>query len=143
MNLLRLGLLALTLGAASCASVATETLQAPPLIGKLERPSYFQCLHEARGRLEQAPCISNEAKWQREQLDLAYQALLAKLDAKQRAELEKAQAAWEAFLQAENRFSVAVYYPQPGSSDLSVSTNEILWVIQRRQQLQRHLDLNE
>lgn len=143
MNLLRLGLLALTLGAASCASVATETLQAPPQIGRLERPSYLQCLHDAHGRLEQAPCIANEAKWQREQLDLAYKALHAKLDAKQRAELEKAQAAWEAFMEAENRFAVSVYYPQPGSSDLSVSTNEILWIIQRRQQLQRHLDLNE
>lgn len=143
MNLLRLGLLALTLGAASCASVATETLQMPPMIGKLERPSYFQCLHDANGRLEQAPCIANEAKWQREQLDLLYKALLAKLDAPQRAELEKSQAAWEAFLNTETAFAASVYYRQPGSSDLSVSTNEILWIIQRRQQLQRHLDLNE
>ena len=138
MNLLRLGLLALTLGAASCASVATETLQAPPQIGRLERPSYLQCLHDAHGRLEQAPCIANEAKWQREQLDLAYKALHAKLDAKQRAELEKAQAAWEAFMEAENRFAVSFYDPQGGSSDLTVDTNEIRWIIQRRQQLNQH-----
>lgn len=142
MNPIRIALLALSLGAASCATVASETLEAPPALGQLESKTYLACMKKANGRLEQAPCIQNEKQWQYRQLELLYKSLATKLSEPQRTELAKSQAAWKAFVNAEAAFAASVYYPQLGSSDLSVSTNEIMWVVQRRQQLQQHLDLN-
>lgn len=142
MKTIRIALLALSLGAASCASVANETLDAPPALGRLESKTYLDCMKKANGRLEQVPCIQNEKSWQYRQLELLYQSLETKLKEPQRAELAKSQAAWKAFVAAETAFATSVYYPQLGSSDLSVSTNEIMWIVQRRQQLQQHLDLN-
>ena len=142
MKPIRIALLALSLGAVSCATVANETLEAPPKLAKLERAGYLQCLDNAKGRLEQAPCIQNEKAWQLKQLDLIYQRLATKLNNEQRKDLAKSQDAWKAFMAAETGFAASVYYHQPGSSDFSVPTNEILWIVQRRQQLQQHLDLN-
>ncbi|WP_171984683.1 lysozyme inhibitor LprI family protein [Hydrogenophaga sp. A37] len=122
--------------------MANETFEAPPALGQLESATYLQCMKKANGRLEQGNCINNEKARQWKQLDLLYKSLAAKLNDEQRKELAKTQAAWKTFMGAETAFSVSVYYPQLGSSDLSVSTNEILWIVQRRQQLQQHLDLN-
>ena len=140
MKYLRFALIALAISATSCASVATETLDAPPKLNALERPSYLTCLKQARGRLEQGPCIENELQWQKTQLNLIYQKLLAQLNAQQRADLSASQAAWEAFMTAETAFAVSFYDTQGGSSDFSVDTNAIKWTVQRRQQLQQHLD---
>ena len=142
MKPIRIALLALSLGAASCATVANETLEAPPILGQLESKTYLACMKKANGRLEQAPCIQNEKAYQWKQLDLLYKSLAAKLNDGQRQELAKSQAAWKTFMGAETAFSVSVYYPQLGSADFSVPTNEIMWIVQRRQQLQQHLDLN-
>lgn len=136
-------LFALSLGAASGAAIANETVvEVPPKLAKLERASYHRCLDKARGRLEQAPCIQREKAWQLKQLDLLYQRLAALPNDEQRQALEKSQAAWKAFMDAETGFAASVYYPQSGSSDFSVSTHEIMWIVQRRQQLQQHLDSN-
>lgn len=142
MKPIRIALLALSLGAASCATVASDTLQAPPALGQLESKTYLECMKKANGRLEQAPCIQNEKAWQLRQLDLLYKQLAGTLNDEQRKSLAKSQAAWATFLDNERSFATSVYYPQGGSSDLSVSTNEIRWIAQRRQQLQQHLDLN-
>jgi uncharacterized protein YecT (DUF1311 family) len=142
MKPIRIALLALSLGAASCATTASETLETPPALGSLESKTYLECMKKANGRVEQAPCIQNEKAWQLKQLDLLYKQLAGKLNEEQRKSLAKSQAAWTTFLDSERGFATSVYYPQGGSSDLSVSTNEIRWVVQRRQQLQLHLDLN-
>ncbi len=143
MKKIKLGLLSLSLGAASCASLASESTEAPPAIGKLERPDYHQCLDQAKGRLEKGRCMTSEKEWQLEQTKQLYMRLASKLSGPQRQQLEASQAAWSTFLDAENRFAVGLYDTMGGSSDLSVSTNEILWIVQRRQQLQRHLDVME
>lgn len=140
MKYLRLVLIILTMGMASCASVATETLDVAPKLHLLDRPSYLACLKQARGRLEQAPCIRTELEWQKAQLNLLYQKLFAQLNEQQRADLSASQAAWEAFMTAEAAFAVSFYDPRGGSSDFSVDTNAIRWTAQRRQQLQQHLD---
>lgn len=142
MHFTRITLLTLSLTAASCATVASETLEVPPALGQLESKTYVECMKKANGRLEQAPCIQHEKSWQYQQLELLYKSLATKLNDSQRKELAKSQAAWKAFVSSETAFAASVYYPQLGSSDLSVSTNEIMWVVQRRQQLQQHLDLN-
>ena len=142
MHPIRISLLALSLAAASCASIASDTPEAPPAQGQLESKTYLECMKKANGRLEQAPCIQKEKSWQYQLLELLYKSLSAKLNGSQRTELAKSQAAWKAFVSSETAFAASVYYPQLGSSDLSVSTNEIMWVVQRRQQLQQHLDLN-
>lgn len=142
MKPIRIALLALSLGAASCATTATETPETPPALGQLESKAYLECMKKANGRVEQAPCIQNEKAWQLKQLDLLYKQLAGKLNDEQRKSLAKSQAAWTTFLDNEQGFATSVYYPQGGSSDLSVSTNEIRWIAQRRQQLQLHLDLN-
>ena len=140
MKQLRFALIALAIAATSSASVATETLDPPPKFGPLERPSYLACLKQARGRLEQGPCIQTELQWQKAQMNLLYQKLIGQLNTPQRADLSASQAAWEAFMSAETAFAVSFYDPQGGSSDFSVSTNAIRWTVQRRQQLQQHLD---
>jgi uncharacterized protein YecT (DUF1311 family) len=143
MKTIRIALLALSLGAASCATIANDAPDTAPPIGKLERPSYHQCLGQAKGRLAQGRCIASEKAGQLEALDRLYKRLESKLKEQQRTELANAQTAWKAFLDAENRLAVSLYDTMGGSSDLSVSTNQILWIVQRRQQLQRHLDAME
>lgn len=140
MNPFRFGLLALTLGAASCATIATESLEAPPKLGPMERPAYQQCMSSAKGRSEQSRCISAEKGWQKDQLDKLYSRLSTKLNDQQRGDLARSQAAWEAFMKEETRFEVSFYDAQGGSSDLTVGTNEIKWIVQRRQQLRQHDD---
>lgn len=142
MKPIRIALLALSLGAISCATTATETLETPPALGQLESKTYLDCMNKAKGRVEQAPCIQNEKAWQLRQLDLLYRQLANTLNDEQRQSLAKSQAAWAAFLDHERAFATSVYYRQGGSSDLTVSTNEIRWIAQRRQQLQQHQDLN-
>lgn len=142
MKPIRIALLALSLGAASCATTASETPEAPPALGQLESRTYLDCMKKANGRVEQAPCIQNEKAWQLKQLDLLHKQLAGKLNEEQRKSLAKSQAAWATFLESERGFATSVYYAQGGGSDLSVSTNEIRWIAQRRQQLQLHLDLN-
>ena len=137
MKPIRFGLLALSLGTASCATVANESLEAPPALGQLESPTYLKCMKQANGRLEQAPCIKKEREWQKEQLDKLYDALASKLNEAQRAELAKSQGAWKAFMEREAIFAQSLYDPQ--GLDFGVEDNEIRWTVQRRQQLQRHL----
>lgn len=139
MNPIRIALLALSLGAASCATVASETLEAPPALGQLESKTYLACMKKANGRLEQAPCIQNELAWQRVQLSLAYEALEKQLNDSQRAELTKSQEAWKAFMDREGALAQSVYDPQ--ELDFGVDDNEIRWTVQRRQQLLRHLSI--
>lgn len=141
MKPIRIALLALSLGAASCATVANETLEAPPALGQLESKTYLACMKKANGRLEQGNCINEEIKWQRTQMNQLFGRLSAKLNEVQRVELAKSQKAWEVFLDAESRFSVSFYDPLGGDSDLTVGTNKIMWITQRRQQLYYHLDL--
>ncbi|WP_374410096.1 lysozyme inhibitor LprI family protein [Hydrogenophaga sp.] len=139
MNPIRIALLALSLGAASCATVASETLEAPPALGQLESKTYLACMKKANGRLEQAPCIQKELAWQQDQLNRLYEALAKQLNDAQRAELTKSQSAWKAFIERESVFAQSAYDPQ--GLDFGVDENEIRWTAQRRQQLQRHLTI--
>lgn len=140
MHPIRISLLALSLAAASCASIASDTPEAPPALGQLESKTYLECMKKANGRLEKGNCINGEVKSQREQLDQLSKKLSAKLNDAQRAELARSQMAWEAFMDAESRFAASFYDSQGGSADLTVGTNKIRWIAQRRQQLQSHLD---
>lgn len=141
MNLLRFGLLALALGAASCATIANETPEPPPKLGPLQSTTYLQCVRVANGRVAQAPCIQNELAWQKDQLNKLHNRLASLLKAEQRTALETSQAAWAAQMTLENRFAQSVYDPQ--GLDFEVMTNEIMWTVQRRQQLQRYLSVIE
>jgi uncharacterized protein YecT (DUF1311 family) len=137
---IRIALLALSLGAASCATTASETLLTPPPLGPLESKTYLDCMKKANGRLEQGHCMQDEIKWQQHQMNLLIERLSAPLNDAQRAQLTASQKTWEAFQEAESRFAVSLYDPLGGSSDLIVSTNRIKWIAQRRQQLHHHLD---
>lgn len=139
MKPIRIALLALSLGAASCATTASETPEAPPPLGQLESKTYLDCMKKANGRLEQAPCIQNEKAWQKDQLNQLYEALARQLNESQRAELTKSQNAWKTFIEQEGTLAQSVYDPQ--ALDLGVDENEIRWTAQRRQQLQRHLTI--
>lgn len=139
MKTIRIALLALSLGAASCATVANETLETPPPLGQLESKTYLDCMKKANGRLEQAPCIKKELAWQKEQLNQLYEALAKQLNESQRSELAKSQGAWKAFIEREGLLAQSVYDPQ--GLDFGVDDNEIRWTAQRRQQLQRHLTI--
>lgn len=139
MKPIRIALLALSLGAASCATTASETLETPPALGSLESKTYLECMKKANGRVEQAPCIQKELGWQKIQLNQLYEALAKQLNESQRAELTKSQNAWKAFIEREGALAQSVYDPQ--GLDLGVDENEIRWTAQRRQQLQRHLTI--
>lgn len=141
MKPIRITLLALSLGAASCASVASDTLQAPPALGQLESKTYLDCMKKASGRVEQAPCIKKELAWQQDQLNQLYEALAKQLNESQRAELTKSQNAWKAFIEREGALAQSVYDPQ--GLDFGVDENDIRWTAQRRQQLQRHLTVTK
>lgn len=141
MKPLRIALFALSLGAASCATTASETLQTPPPLGQLESKTYLECMKKANGRLEQAPCIKKELAWQQDQLNRLYEALAKQLDESQRAELTKSQNAWKTFIERESALAQSVYDPQ--GLDFGVDENEIRWTAQRRQQLQRHLSITK
>lgn len=140
MKSIRTALLVLAVGAASCATTASETLQTPPPLGPLESRTYLDCMKKANGRLEQGHCMQDEIKWQQRQLNQLIERLSATLNDAQRTQLATSQKAWEAFQEAESRFAVSLYDPLGGSSDLIVSTNQIKWIAQRRQQLYHHLD---
>lgn len=141
MNLIRPGLLAFCLGTICGIATGADTLVSPPALGELERPGYRQCLYKANTRGEKSVCFSEEKNWQQQQMKLLYQRLWNRLDNEQRVQLEKSQAAWETFMEAETSFAASFYYPQ--GLDLEVSSNEIKWLVQRRQQLQRYLSVIE
>lgn len=139
MKPIRIALLALSLGAASCATTASETFETPPALEQLESKTYLDCIKKANGRVERAPCIQKELAWQRDQLSRLYEALARQLNESQRAELTKSQNAWKTFIEQEGTMAQSVYDPQ--GLDLGVDDNEIRWTAQRRQQLQRHLTI--
>jgi len=141
MNPIRIALLALSLGAASCATVASETPEAPPALGQLESKTYQECMKKANGRLEQAPCIQKELAWQKDQLNRLYEVLAKQLNETQRVELTKSQSAWKAFVERESALAQSIYDPQ--GLDFGVDENEIRWTAQRRQQIQRHLTITK
>jgi uncharacterized protein YecT (DUF1311 family) len=133
----------LVIAAAGCSTAkadAKDTTQvSTPGITELRRPAYRACMAKAGGRVEQAPCIAQEQAFQLGQMQRAYEALATTLDTAQKAALAQSQSAWRALQMADSQFGVALL--DPLGMDLSVSDNDILLTIQRRQMLEHLLKL--
>jgi uncharacterized protein YecT (DUF1311 family) len=136
-------LIALAMGISGCSIAIADTASGSeaPNVTDLARPAYKACLKNAKGRVEQGPCITQEQTYQDEQLATTYQHLSKAMTAEQRSALEQSQSAWKAFRQVDARLGVALL--DPAGLDLSVSDNTILLTIQRRQMLEHLIRLTQ
>ena len=133
--------IALAFGISGCSTAIADTASGSGMasVNDLVRPAYKACLKNARGRVEQAPCMAEEQAFQDQQLQHAYQILAKAMTAAQRSALEQSQTAWKASTQADTRLGVALL--DPAGLDLSVTDNTILLTAQRRQMLEHLISL--
>jgi uncharacterized protein YecT (DUF1311 family) len=137
---LALAIALLAYGAAAAASESTSDLirrDAPKGISE----TFYACIDKADSNdIEEAACLSAEQSVQDSRLNRTYKALMAKLDAKAKAQLVESERAWLAFHGKTSRLESTLY----GSelvANLQVSQNDIFRLCERVNVLDSYLSL--
>lgn len=121
-------------------SFCTFVSAAPIESQKLLSQSFKTCDNNARGIIEQASCLKDEAKRQDTQLNNTYKKLQSHLNTQQKAKLLTSQRLWLQSHQSDSELETVLYgNSQP--DNLQLELNSIQRIAIRTTQLQRYLDL--
>lgn len=101
---------------------------------------FYQCREQARSMLDEAVCLSDERQHQDARLAQAYQALLSRLQGRQREMMLSAQQAWLQSSAMDGEFEAALYDASP-AGNLQNGLNELLRHSARVEILQGYLDV--
>jgi uncharacterized protein YecT (DUF1311 family) len=103
---------------------------------------FYQCREQARSMLDEAVCLSDERQHQDARLAQAYQALLSRLQGRQREMMLSAQQAWLQSSAMDSEFEVALHDASQ-AGNLQNGLNELLRHSARVEFLQGYLDVLE
>jgi uncharacterized protein YecT (DUF1311 family) len=135
---LALAIALLAYGAAAAASESTSDLirrDAPKGISE----TFYACIDKARtNTIEVAACVSQERARQDHRLNLAYAALLQKLNPEQRTNLVAAERAWLRLRDSTLEFEDSLY-SDDAVDNLQVAENEVFVICKRADELQEYL----